>query len=139
MPSTNRRSVLACAGSLSVTSLGGCTALTDQDPTLGYVTVDIENGSDASQTFHVAVETVGGLGAWHSESLAAGGRRTVDVEPPDDGRPVAVHGFVDDRPVRIDFDALDLSGTVCPVVKFYYRVVEDDPTLFTLTADVSCS
>jgi hypothetical protein len=139
MPSGSRRSVLACVGSLSVTGLSGCSALTEPDATLGHVTVDAANGSDAAQTFHVAVETVGGLGAWHTESLAGDGQRTVDVEPPDDEPPVALHGFVDDRPVRIDLDAVDLSGTVCLHVFFYYRVYDDEPVAFALTADASCS
>jgi hypothetical protein len=139
MPSSSRRSLLACVGSLSLVGLGGCTALTDRAPTLGHVTVDFENGSDTAQTFHVAVETAGGLGAWHTESLTGDGQQTVDVDPPDDEPPVAVHGFVDDRPVRIDLDALDLSGTVCLEVKFSYRVSEDEPVRFALTADISCS
>jgi hypothetical protein len=131
--------MLACVGSLSLVGLGGCTALTDQSATLDHVTVDVENGSDTAQPFHVAVETAGGLGAWHAESLAGDGHQTVDVEPPDDEPPVALHGFVDDRPLRIDLDALDLSGTVCPEVKFSYRVYDDEPVRFALTADISCS
>lgn len=139
MPSSSRRSVLASVGSLCLAGLGGCTALTGPDATLGHVTVDVENGTDAAQTFHVAVETASGLGAWHTKSLTGDGQQTVDIDPPDDDRPVALHGFVDDRPVRIDLDALDLSGTVCLHVFFYYRVYEDEPVAFALTADVSCS
>jgi hypothetical protein len=139
MPSSSRRSILASVGSLSLVGLGGCTALTDQSATLGHVTFDVENGSDDAQTFHVAVETSGGLGAWRSVSLAGDGQQTVDVDPPDDDRPVALHGFVDDHPLRIDLDALDLSGTVCLEVKFSYRVSEDGPVRFALTADISCS
>jgi hypothetical protein len=131
--------MLACVGSLSLVGLGGCTALTGRSATLDHVTVDVENGSDTAQTFHVAVETAGGLGAWHAESFAGDGQQTVDVDPPDDEPPVALHGFVDDRPVRIDLDALDLSGTVCPEVQFSYRVSEDEPVRFALTADISCS
>jgi hypothetical protein len=126
-------------GSLSLAGLSGCTALTDRDATLGRVTADLRNGSEASRPFHVAVETAGGLGDWHAESVTAGGELTVEVAPPDDDRPVAVHGFVADRPVRIDFGGIDLSGTVCPELRFYFRVVEDDPVVFALTADVSCS
>lgn len=139
MPSSSRRSILASVGSLSLVGLGGCTALTDRSATLGHVTVDFENGSDTAQTFHVAVETAGGLGAWHTESLAGDGQQTVDIDPPDDERPVALHGFVDDRPLRIDLDALDLSGTVCLHVFFYYRVYDDEPVAFALTADISCT
>jgi hypothetical protein len=131
--------MLACLGSLSLAGLGGCTALTDRNATLGHVTFDVENGSDAAQTFHVAVETAGGLGEWHGVSLAGDGHQTVDVDPPDDEPPVALHGFVDDRPVRIDLDALDLSGTVCLAVQFSYRVYDDEPVRFALTADISCT
>ena len=139
MPSSSRRSILARVGSLSVAGLGGCTALTDRSATLGHVTVEFKNGSDTAQTVHVAVETAEGLGAWHTESLAGDGQQTVDIDPPDDEPPVALHGFADDRPVRVDFGALDLSGTVCLHVFFYYRVYDDEPVHFALTADISCS
>ena len=139
MPSSSRRSVLACVGSLSVAGLSGCTAFTDRPATLRRLTADLRNSSDTRQTFHVAIETAGGLGAWHAETVPADGERTVDIEPADDERPVALHGFVDDQPNRIDLDAVDFSGSVCLHALFDYRRTEGDPVEFALTADSSCS
>jgi hypothetical protein len=135
MPS--RRQVLTASGGLW--PLCGCLEAGSGTATIVEVVADLVNGDDEAHVFRLAIETARGLGEWHSREVAAGTREETFVAPPDGSELVAVHGIVDDRPVRVGFSRIDFDGDVCPHVRFSYRSpVGDGNAALVETADASC-
>jgi len=136
MPS--RRQVLTASGCLCL-PLSGCLEAVSGTATIVDVVADLVNGDDEAHVFRLAIETARGLGEWHSREVAAGSREVTSVDPPDEGELVAVHGIVDDRPVRVGFSRIEFDGNVCPHVRFSYRSPASDGNATLLeTADASC-
>ncbi len=60
------------------------------------------------------------------------------IDPSNSQELVAVHGVVDNEPVRVSFARWELEGVVCPRLKFYYRVLDDPAVLLVETTDFAC-
>lgn len=132
------RRQLLCAGSSALLALPGCTDRFAPSSSIGVVETELRNGDTAPRVFHVAIETARGLGEWHSRRVPAGTAEPTTTEPPDAGEPVAVHGVVDNRPVRVEFARVDLDGNVCPRLHFYYRVMDDPEVALLETTEFTC-
>lgn len=131
MTTTRREFLAATTGALAL--LAGCTG-SDDETTIAELEVELRNRTSDQLMFHFVFETDDGLGEWMSAEVTGNGRETVTVEPPGNEELLAIHGLVDDQPVRSDLPNL-ASGTVCLRVRFDAEPGEEPQLLYNTDAD----
>lgn len=96
-----RRKAIALGGTVLGSLVSGCLgSRTDDSVPVQEATVTLDNRSDESHVFHLAVESATGLGEWHSRTVAGNSTERLTVSLADGDRPYTAHGVVNDRTVR---------------------------------------
>ncbi|WP_460525101.1 hypothetical protein [Halopiger thermotolerans] len=90
------------------------------------MTVTLDNWSDESHVFHLAIETAIGLGDWHSRTVPGGSEEQLTVSPSEAEAhgPFTLHAVVNDRANSASpvVDPAEEEGVeaVCPRLEIRY-------------------
>jgi hypothetical protein len=134
-----RRQVLLGA-TVAVSGFAGCTVPFTSDSSLSEVTVELRNTADKARTFHVALETDGGVLDWESHRVDASSDERVTMTPSEEVVPVALHGAVGEFAGSVDIVGVDdLAGDYCLRFHFWDAHPSDEQPQLAQVADIDCS
>lgn len=78
MPSTRRRFLVQTSSLGGIALLAGCAGWNADTPTISTLEIALENATEDAHVFHVAVETIDGLGQWVSHEIPPETRELVE-------------------------------------------------------------
>ncbi|WP_076147878.1 hypothetical protein [Natrinema saccharevitans] len=139
MPS--RRETLLAGGPLLSSTFAGCLDTFKTTGSLQEVHVELHNGDDETHEFHLALELESEIMEWESYPVDAETAKSVEITPPEDSSPVALHGTADDFADYVEFSGVDdVDEDFCLQVAFWYKLSNSNSELtdLMLSADRRC-
>ena len=137
MPS--RRETLLVGSSVLISTLAGCLRAPGSTAPLLEVRIDLNNSSDETQTFHLALETEDGLHSWESYTVPGGTNETVVLDPPENSTPTALHGVIGEFADDIQFVGLNnVDDDFCLNMVFWYDGPSARGTMIAQSSDIRC-
>jgi len=132
-----RQALLGAVATLS--GVSGCIAPFTSDGSLTEVNVELRNTDDEARTFHLALETDGGMLDWESHRVDADVNMPVTMAPAEDVSPVALHGVVEEFAGSVEILGVDdLDENYCLQFHFWFSHPSDERPQLAQVADIEC-